>query len=76
MKKIKSYFELLKRCNTLELKYSSLKEQVKNECFKTVLNKIGESDELIRLRDENKRLRLKIKELRKESLSYVKTIKK
>ena len=76
MWKIKSYFELLKKANTYELKYNSLKEQVKEETFKGLMNKLGEPEEIKRLRAENKRLRIKLKEERKKSESYMKTMKK
>jgi hypothetical protein len=76
MWKIKSYFELLKKANTYELKYNSLKEQVKEDTFKNLMNKIGEPEEIKRLRAENKRLRIKLKEERKKSESYMKTMKK
>lgn len=76
MWKIKSYFELLKKANTYELKYNSLKEQVKEDTFKNLMNKLGEPEEIKRLRVENKRLRIKLKEERKKSESYMKTMKK
>ena len=76
MWKIKSYFELLKKANTYELKYNSLKEQVKEDTFRCLMNKLGEPDEIKRLRAENKRLRIKLKEERKKSESYMKTMKK
>ena len=76
MWKIKSYFELLKKANTYELKYNSLKEQVKEDTFKNLMNKLCEPEEIERLRAENKRLRIKLKEERKKSESYMKTIKK
>ncbi len=76
MWKIKSYFELLKKANTYELKYNSLKEQVKEDTFKNLMNKLGEPEEIKRLRAENKRLRIKLKEERKKSESYMKTMKK
>ena len=75
MWKIKSYFELLKKANTYELKYNSLKEQVKEDTFKNLMNKLGEPEEIKRLRAENKRLRIKLKEERKKSESYMKTTK-
>ena len=64
MKKIKSYIELLRKYNTLELKYETLKSQVKEECFKQVLNTLNNKTQAERLKEENKRLRLKIKELK------------
>ena len=72
MWKIKSYFELLKKANTYELKYNSLKEQVKEDTFKNLMNKLGEPEEIKRLRAENRRLRIKLKEERKKSESYIK----
>jgi len=66
MGKIKNYLTLLKEYNTTSLKYESLKEQVKDDLFNKMLNKIGEPDEVKRLRKENQRLRIKIKELKKK----------
>lgn len=64
MKKIKSYIELLRKYNTLELKYETLKSQVKEECFKQVLNTLNNQLLTDRLKEENKKLRIKIKELK------------
>ena len=58
------YFKLLRKYNTLESKYESLKSDVKEDCFNKIINKLGEPLEIKRLREENKRLRLKIKELK------------
>ena len=66
LRKIKNYLTLLKEYNTISLKYESLKEQVKDDLFNKMLNKIGEPDEVKRLRKENQRLRIKIKELKKK----------
>jgi len=59
-----NYLKLLRKYNTLESKYNSLEETVKEDCFKQLIMKIGEPLEIKRLRDENKRLRLKVKELK------------
>ena len=64
MKKIKNYIELLKKYNTLELKYETLKSQIKEECFKQLLNTLNEQSQVKRLKEENKKLRLKLKELK------------
>ncbi len=69
MGKIKNYLTLLKEYNTTSLKYESLKEQVKDDLFNKMLNKIGEPDEVKRLRKENQRLRIKNKELKKKILN-------
>lgn len=63
--RIKSYLELQKKYNTLELKYETLKDQVKEDCFKNVLKIVSEQIEVESLRKENKKLRIKIKELKK-----------
>ena len=62
--KIKSYLELQKQYNTLELKYETLKDQVKEDCFKSLLKVLSEQNDVERLRVENKKLRMKIKELK------------
>ena len=59
------YIRLRKKYNTLETEYEILKEYVKNKCFDEILSKIGEPLEIKRLRSENRRLRLKNKELKK-----------
>ena len=62
--KIRSYLELQKQYNTLELKYETLKDQVKEDCFKSLLKILSEQNDVERLRTENKKLRMKIKELK------------
>lgn len=62
--KIRSYLELQKQYNTLELKYETLKDQVKEGCFKSLLKVLSEQNDVERLRAENKKLRMKIKELK------------
>ena len=58
------YFKLLRKNNTLESQYESLKSEVKEDCFNKLISKLGEPYEIKRLREENKRLRLKVKELK------------
>ena len=62
--KIRSYLELQKQYNTLELKYETLKDQVKEDCFKSLLKVLSEQNDVEKLRAENKKLRMKIKELK------------
>ena len=62
--KTRSYLELQKQYNTLELKYETLKDQVKEDCFKSLLKVLSEQNDVERLRAENKKLRMKIKELK------------
>jgi len=59
------YIKLRKKYNTLESEYEVLKEYVKNKCFEELLNKIGEPLTIKRLKEENKRLRLRNKELKR-----------
>lgn len=60
------YLKLLRKYNTLESKYESLKSDIKEDCFNKIINKLGEPLEIKRLREENKRLRIKNKELKAE----------
>lgn len=66
IEKVSRYVKLLRKYNKLETEYETLKEEVKDECFKTILEKIGEPLELKRLREENRRLRIKVKELKRK----------
>ena len=59
------YIKLRKKYNTLETEYEILKEYVKDKCFDEILSKIGEPLEIKRLRSENRRLRIKNKELKR-----------
>ena len=59
------YFKLLRKYNRLQLKYDTLVFDIKDDCFNRIINKLGEPLELKRLREENKRLRIKNKELKK-----------
>ena len=63
---ISRYVKLLRKYNKLETEYETLKEEVKDECFKKILEKLGEPLEIKRLREENKRLRIKVKSLKNE----------
>jgi hypothetical protein len=55
-----------RRINTLELEKKDLEEIIKDGLFKEFIKKINEPLELERLRKENKKLRKKIKDLKKE----------
>lgn len=69
--KLTRYIKLRQKYNRLETEYQVLQEYVKEECFKKLIDKIGEPLELKRLKEENKRLRIKLKELKNE-LKYKK----
>ncbi len=66
IEKVSRYVKLLRKYNKLETEYETLKEDVKDECFKTILEKLGEPLEIKRLREENKRLRIKVKDLKRK----------
>lgn len=50
---------------TLRLENETLKKTLKEQSFKTLMNKVNEPFEIERLRTENKNMRLTIKNLRK-----------
>lgn len=56
--------KLIKCINALETKIESLENTVKDELYKEFMAKLSEPQELVRLRKENKRLRLQVKELK------------
>lgn len=62
--KIPSRWKMMKRINTLELENETLKETIKDELYKTFMEKLGEPQEMERLRNDNKALRKKIKTLK------------
>ena len=70
-KKGKMYLKI----NTLENENETLKNTIKNELYKTFMDKLGEPLEMNRLRVENKKLRKKIK-LYKEMVMDTKTSNK
>lgn len=53
-----------KRINDLENENEILREIIKDELYKDFIEKLGEPEAFARIKAENKRLRLKIKELR------------
>ncbi|MBE6147768.1 MAG: hypothetical protein E7168_05530 [Firmicutes bacterium] len=64
--KLTRYIKLLQKYNRLETEYQVLREYVKEECFEKIIDKLGEPLTIKRLREENKRLRIKVKELKAE----------
>lgn len=67
--KLPSKLKMRRRINTLEAENESLKNTIKDELYKEFMKKLGEPDENKRLREENKRLRLKIKDYKEEILN-------
>ena len=69
------HYQLRNKIYTLELKNETLEDTLKDELFKEFMNKLGEPIEINRLKEENKRLRKRIKfykeELKDESKKYV-----
>ncbi|MBQ7307320.1 MAG: hypothetical protein IJW82_02225 [Clostridia bacterium] len=72
MKKKKLFFKLpliirqQRRINTLELEKETLEMTIKEELYKAFMKKLNEPLEVERLRKENKKLRIKNKELKEE----------
>ena len=56
--------QLIQRINTLELEKSTLKETIKDELYKTFMDKLKEPQELARYKKDNKNLRMKVKTLK------------
>ena len=53
-----------KKINSLEIELETLKSNLKDELYKKLMEKFDEPLVIQRLRKENKRLRLKVKELK------------
>lgn len=54
------------RNNTLENENEILRAIIKDELYKDFINKLGEPDVLLKTKEDNKRLRKQIKELREQ----------
>lgn len=59
-----SKLQLIRKINTLELKKTNLEETIKDELYKTFMDKLGESQELNKIKKDNTNLRRKNKLLR------------
>ena len=64
IEKVTRYIKLLRKYNTLETEYEVLRDYVKENSFNKLIDKIGEPDKVKKLEEDNKRLRIKIKEYR------------
>ncbi len=64
--KLPSKWRMRKRINTLENQVSTLENVIKDELYKEFMKKLGEPDEVKRLREENKKLRQKIKSYKED----------
>ena len=62
IEKVTRYIRLLRKYNSLETEYEVLQEYVKENSFNKLIEKIGEPEKVKKLEEDNKRLRLKIKE--------------
>lgn len=62
----KDKFKLQRRCNTLELEKAELEMIIQSRITETIMNILENQAELQRVNKENKRLRLKNKELKNE----------
>lgn len=56
--------QLIKKINTLEVEKLTLEETIKNELYKTFMEKLNESQELASYKKDNKNLRVKVKTLK------------
>lgn len=56
--------QLIQRINTLELEKSTLEETIKDELYKTFMDKLKEPQELARYKKDNKNLRMKVNTLK------------
>ena len=62
-----SYLSLLTKYNTLVVEHETLIEEVKNDLYDKIFERIFRETERLELyEEENKKLRLKIKELKKK----------
>ena len=62
-----SYVSLLSKYNTLVVEHETLIEEVKNDLYDKIFERIfRETERLTLYEEENKKLRLKIKELKKK----------
>ena len=62
-----SYVSLLSKYNTLVVEHETLIEEVKNDLYDKIFERIFRETERLELyEEENKKLRLKIKELKKK----------
>lgn len=59
---VHSYININRKYNTLETEYEVLRDYVKENSFNKLIEKIGEPEKVKKLEEDNKRLRLKIKE--------------
>ena len=64
MKTIIENIKLKQKINTLENKIETLENSIKDELYKEFMKKLGETTEIDRLKKENKKLRIKNKELK------------
>lgn len=65
---LKLIIKQLHEINKLKLRIEELEEMQKNEVYKKLLNKFDETENMKRLRAENKRLREKLKEVKNENI--------
>ena len=72
---INRYTKLLHQYNTLSNKYDVLEEEVKNKSYELVMKAITEQPTIDRLTEENKKLRIKLREARAERDEYIAALK-
>lgn len=62
--KIAKIIKLNRRINTLENDVETLQNIIKEELYKEFINNINDTSEIKRLKEENKKLKLKVKDLK------------
>lgn len=75
LSKLSHYTSLLHKYNSLQNKYDVLEEEMKNKSYEIVMKAITEQPTIDRLTEENKRLRIKLKETRSERDEYIAELK-
>jgi len=63
-KKLFDYFKLKRQYNALLIKYETLLNDVKEECFEVIYNKINDDQSIVKLKKDNKMLRQQVKTLK------------
>ena len=69
------YTKLLHQYNSLSNKYDVLEEEMKNKAYELVMKAITEQPTIDRLTEENKKLRIKLRETRAERDEYIAALK-
>ena len=72
---VSKYTKLLHKYNSLSNKYDVLEEDMKNKAYELVMKAITEQPTIDRLTEENKKLRIKLRETKAERDEYIAALK-